>query len=110
MFPASGAWQLKTKCPNGQRPSSSLTSACSMKLSPMPPYFFGICGAQSPSSLTRSRLFRSSGSTLLKDFSPGASSGYTSRWTNCRIVPSNSRILSGTENSMRSSRFIKQSD
>ena len=45
MFPASGAWQLRARCPKGVRPSSALTRPWSSRLRPSPPCRAGICGS-----------------------------------------------------------------
>ncbi len=44
MFPASGAWQPKTKWPIGVRPRTSETRACSMQIETHPAVFLRVVG------------------------------------------------------------------
>ncbi len=61
MLPISGAWQLKAKWPRGVRPSSSLTRAKAVRVSPNPPHSRGRGGAHRPDSFTRARQTSSAG-------------------------------------------------
>ena len=87
MLPSSGAWQLRTKAPMPDRPTSAETAAMAVGPSPIPPHSSGMWGSHSPSDFARSRSLTMSRSQPLRSPPSAdifASAGRTSPSTKAR--------------------------